>query len=284
MSYCPKCGKEVSEESSFCQQCGRNLSIAPANMQTSNLSPGLTKEDYKVFVGKNCEKYLTKFAKFNMGGIDSFKATWHWPAFFVPFWWLLYRKMYGWAILAFFTSWIPYIGWFLAPIIWAITANYIYYRHAKKKLLEIKTIHPALGTQRAVIAVTGGVGNAALISAIGLSMVIVIGILAAIAIPQFLVYRKRGYAATINSDAKNAFTAAQTYFVDDYTGTIDCGTADGITKLALGGYRASTGVACSGTMGVDSGIFTFMGTPAGAWSVTDALIDYQGIMTKSVPR
>ncbi len=39
-------------------------------------------------------------------------------------------------------------------------------------------------------------------------VIAIIGILAAIAIPQFAAYRKRGWAATLNSDAKNAFTAS----------------------------------------------------------------------------
>ena len=41
-----------------------------------------------------------------------------------------------------------------------------------------------------------------------LIVVAIIAILAAIAIPQFSAYRKRGYAASVNSDAKNSYTAA----------------------------------------------------------------------------
>jgi len=45
-------------------------------------------------------------------------------------------------------------------------------------------------------------------------VIAIIGILAAIAIPQFTLYRKRGYAA-INADAKNAYTAANVCIVDN---------------------------------------------------------------------
>ncbi len=38
-------------------------------------------------------------------------------------------------------------------------------------------------------------------------VVAIIGILVAIAIPQFAQYRKRGYVATVNSDVQNANTA-----------------------------------------------------------------------------
>lgn len=42
----------------------------------------------------------------------------------------------------------------------------------------------------------------------------IIAILAAIAIPNFISYRQRGYDGTARSDAKNAYTAAQAYFND----------------------------------------------------------------------
>jgi len=38
-------------------------------------------------------------------------------------------------------------------------------------------------------------------------VIAIIGILAAIAIPQFQAYRSRGYMASVKSDAKNAYTA-----------------------------------------------------------------------------
>jgi len=50
-------------------------------------------------------------------------------------------------------------------------------------------------------------------------VIAIIGILAAIAIPQFLAYRTRGYNATAVSDARNAFTASQAYFSDNPTST-----------------------------------------------------------------
>lgn len=45
-------------------------------------------------------------------------------------------------------------------------------------------------------------------------VIAIIGILAAIAIPQFTAYRQRGYNSSAKADAKNAFTAAQAYFSD----------------------------------------------------------------------
>lgn len=68
-------------------------------------------------------------------------------------------------------------------------------------------------------------------------VIAIIGILAAIAIPQFTAYRVRGYNATAKSDLKNAYTAAQAYFSDSPAGTIS-----GYADLNAYGYRQSTGV------------------------------------------
>lgn len=45
-------------------------------------------------------------------------------------------------------------------------------------------------------------------------VIAIIGILAAIAIPQFAAYRKRSYNASANADLRNAATAQEAYYVD----------------------------------------------------------------------
>jgi type IV pilus assembly protein PilA len=47
-----------------------------------------------------------------------------------------------------------------------------------------------------------------------LVVIIIIGILAAIAIPVFLNQRKKGYDASVKSDLRNAATAEETYLTD----------------------------------------------------------------------
>jgi len=66
-----------------------------------------------------------------------------------------------------------------------------------------------------------------------LVVVAIIGILAAIAIPQFAAYRQRGYNGRVQADARNAATAQEAYFVDNnayFTGT--CSTLPGFTLSA----------------------------------------------------
>lgn len=45
-------------------------------------------------------------------------------------------------------------------------------------------------------------------------VIAIIGILASIAIPQYQVYRKRTFMATVRSDTKNAHTAVQAWIAD----------------------------------------------------------------------
>lgn len=48
-------------------------------------------------------------------------------------------------------------------------------------------------------------------------VIAIIGILAAIAIPQFSAYRQRSYNSSAQSDLRNAATAQEAYFVDNST-------------------------------------------------------------------
>jgi hypothetical protein len=109
LTYCAKCGKEATQGSSFCQHCGEKLPDVHDVAQVPAASSVITNEDYARFVGIKAEEYLPKFKRFSVHEMDNFRVTWHWPAFFVPFCWMFYRKLYGWAILAFFTEFISYI-------------------------------------------------------------------------------------------------------------------------------------------------------------------------------
>jgi prepilin-type N-terminal cleavage/methylation domain-containing protein len=78
-----------------------------------------------------------------------------------------------------------------------------------------------------------------------LVVVAIIGILAAIAIPQFAAYRKRGYEATIKSELKNAATAEEAYFAETRSykqGALTTGTPAGYNQSAdISGMNAAVG-------------------------------------------
>jgi prepilin-type N-terminal cleavage/methylation domain-containing protein len=92
-----------------------------------------------------------------------------------------------------------------------------------------------------------------------LVVVAIIGILAAIAIPQFAAYRQRGYRSQLVADIRNAATGQEAYFVDHQTySTGNCSALPGFTKSAL------TTIACTGTPST----FTVSGSNSGAPSYT----------------
>jgi type IV pilus assembly protein PilA len=72
-----------------------------------------------------------------------------------------------------------------------------------------------------------------------LVVVAIIGILAAIAIPQFAEYRARGFDARAKSDLRNVATAEEAYFADNEVykdcDESDCGTSlPGIGAISQG--------------------------------------------------
>jgi type IV pilus assembly protein PilA len=94
-------------------------------------------------------------------------------------------------------------------------------------------------------------------------VIAIIGILAAIAIPQFTAYKARGYNAGAKADLKNAYTAAQAYFADNPTATVDA------AALTAGGYQPTTGVALTISAGTQSTLqLTASNTNAGAAATT----------------
>ncbi|HMK59723.1 MAG TPA: zinc-ribbon domain-containing protein [Dissulfurispiraceae bacterium] len=143
MRFCAACGKEIGEQSNFCPHCGH--SIEGFTNQSNADSPKqhqVSDDDFKIFIWKNSDYYLQRFRKFNIEGTDVFSFTWNWSAFCGGFGWMLYRKLYMWAIIAFVLSLIPHIT-LIAWIATGAISNYLYYRHAKSKILEIKALHSA---------------------------------------------------------------------------------------------------------------------------------------------
>jgi type IV pilus assembly protein PilA len=109
-----------------------------------------------------------------------------------------------------------------------------------------------------------------------LVVVAIIGILAAIAIPQFAAYRQRGFDAQAQSDLRNAATAEEAYFATNpNTGYISCTNtactgASGLPGLSLaaktninmvGGATVFTGTSSSSN-GTGK-IFTYLSASGG---------------------
>jgi prepilin-type N-terminal cleavage/methylation domain-containing protein len=95
-----------------------------------------------------------------------------------------------------------------------------------------------------------------------LVVVAIIGILAAIAIPQFAAYRQRGFRSRVVSDVRNAATGMEAYFVDNSTYV---GVAGDCSNLP--GYSISAGSTLTcGNLSANG--YTVTGTNAGAPNYT----------------
>ncbi|GMR04983.1 MAG: hypothetical protein BMS9Abin23_0906 [Thermodesulfobacteriota bacterium] len=80
---------------------------------------------------------------------------------------------------------------------------------------------------------SGGRGGFTLVEL--LIVVAIIAILAGVAVPWFVKYRLRSFKAELDSDAKNIYTAAQTYLFDNPLEIVDT-----LAKIKTGGYSQST--------------------------------------------
>ena len=89
-----------------------------------------------------------------------------------------------------------------------------------------------------------------------LIVVVIIGILAAIAIPKFANTKEKAYLATMKSDLRNLATAQEAYASDNNGDYIPAGTAT-VGVGAWNGYAPSSGVTVE-----------ILAPEAGAWGAT----------------
>lgn len=214
--FCPKCGNSNDDSAKFCSGCGSVLPQAVKDVPPSQTEidvPHNPDEFYKAIVGpKNQDYYLSHFSRFDSNG--KVGASWHWPAFFVTFYWFLYRKMWLNALIYFF---LPYlvmiplgiaatvagnsadtvigIGYVLFLIALFVLppmyANALYYKHCKKKITEVSSSSQNLQRRLGELSGKGGTSNVILIFVLVFAFIAFIGILAAIAIPAYQDYTVR---------------------------------------------------------------------------------------------
>lgn len=243
--FCPKCGLGNPDTSQFCEGCGNKLS-APnhASVQLGKdgyqAQPSYSNKDYyEAFIGeKNQHYYLEKFLKFDRDGKTS--ATWHWPAFFVTFYWLLYRKMWVQALLYFLSPYLAliagaiiaavlgnllsdsagmslfgllyvlfYAGMFIVP---AMYANAWYYKHAKRKIAATTMYENNPQKRLGILAGRGGTSGIIVFILLFFFFIGTIGILAAIAIPAYQDYVHRAQHQQAIITAKHATNAVTDYY------------------------------------------------------------------------
>ena len=231
--FCPQCGNTSVISGVACAGCGTLVTgVAPppvartASPNTAGAEPVDQTEFYETAIGVNGghEYYLSRFLFYDAQGGP--KAGWHWPAFFVTFWWMLYRKMWRAALIYFLT---PYVLMGIGLAIFLQLKNYpaaaghmfdfilvlgcgyyawiwlwipshatgMYYRHCNAKIAESKRASRNEQKQLRILAAKGGTSGLVPFLLIVFLGIPIIGILAAIAIPQYSDYTTRAQMKTV---------------------------------------------------------------------------------------
>jgi Tfp pilus assembly major pilin PilA len=200
-------------------------------------NPSQNEELYRHAVGeKKAEYYVPLFYRFDQPGGS--RVSWNWPAFFVTFFWLLYRRMYGLAIgyllllpIAFvilllvvtavlgavaagLVYWLLVVGVQLVLI--PMFANAVYHWHVKRGIARLTVDAPSQeALVQRVIGQASTAGAAVVIGAVCVYGIAIFGILAAIALPAYQDYTIRaqvaeglGLANPIKESVANAYDAS----------------------------------------------------------------------------
>ena len=229
--FCMECGNKNDDSARFCSTCGKTLSTTDTGKNSHDIS-----EFYRAVIGqKNQDYYFRQFSRFDSDG--KIGASWHWPAFFVTFYWFLYRKMWLNALIYFILPYVLMIpigivaaaggekaadtiislgyllyilGIFLLPPIYA---NALYYKHCNKKISEATASPYDKQRQLGELYAKGGTSNIILIIIIIFVLFIpVVGILAAIAIPANQDYTIRARMSESFVVGKNATDFVSNYY------------------------------------------------------------------------
>lgn len=133
---CPYCKETILDGATKCRYCSSMLNTAPTPGSNSD---NITTDEIRAFVGTNAQFYIQKFSAFTQSGTEKFSITWNWSTCGFTFIWFLYRKMYFQSLIAFVVFCIPGIN-IILHIVVGVVGNYLYYRHVKVKILEIRTL------------------------------------------------------------------------------------------------------------------------------------------------
>jgi len=98
-----------------------------------------------------------------------------------------------------------------------------------------------------------------------LIVVVIIGILAAIAIPKFSATREKAYFAAMKSDLKNLASQQEIYYADNYSYTTSTTglaftNSEGVTVTILASSSGWSGAATHSALGASEGCAIYYGT------------------------
>jgi Tfp pilus assembly major pilin PilA len=237
--FCTKCGNQTNQNDAFCAKCGapRTDTPTPHNTQGDTSGQDQYPQLYAAVIGpKNTEYYLDYFAKADLAGRA--KASWHWPALFANFYWMLYRKLWIPAAVYFFA---PAVTVFLAAllaivlelgtqaatalmvlasmgvayVVPAMYGNRWYYNRCRELVDRARRAHNSLEDQLQWLAREGGTSRAGIWIPVVMTVIALIGILAAIAIPAYQDYTTRAQV----TEGLNLASPVKAAITESYTNT-----------------------------------------------------------------
>lgn len=174
------------------------------------------REAWQAVIGhKNTAYYLPSFEAMERTGAP---ARWHWPAFFVTWYWLLYRKMWALSFIYLFAPMVvamllgavgaafgvgdaveslmplAILGFFM--VVPPLLANGLYYKRCRRIMDQARSETRSRHAYLAVLSSRGGTSGPIVVVVVSLFLMLFIGgILAAIAIPAYQDYTKRAKVA-----------------------------------------------------------------------------------------
>ncbi len=165
---CSDCGRVKDTPDARCSWC--DSQETPRDNQTTDAhwepENGTPQDDtsallplWTAYAGPRGEWYADKFKLFSKKGRTTFVPSWNWGAFLFGIVWLIYRKMYGLALLFFGISAAGIVipgGSLAVSFFFGAFANFLYFLHVKKKVNTIIAASDHIDPNQAM-EVTGGV-------------------------------------------------------------------------------------------------------------------------------
>lgn len=174
MMFCTKCGTKHDLDVNYCYSCG-----APVKHELNEKEAGLerkdtgsldeiSREELALFIGEKSNWY---FAKWGNAENPAKKRSWNTVGFFLPTFWLGYRKMYKTvAFIMAASCLLPVIDAFFATVpthlynVFSLTiavsvgfwGNATYYKHAMDTIKSIKRNQSSMEAQKKEMVKKGG--------------------------------------------------------------------------------------------------------------------------------
>jgi type II secretory pathway pseudopilin PulG len=235
--FCSNCGSATTASARFCAGCGESRDGSQADVIPTGRRAH-SRDLYQAVIGpKRRDYYLSRFSRYAESGKAG--VSWHWPAFFVTLYWLMYRKMWLYAALYLF---VPYVSLvvgsgvvagigdatgtteLLKPVglaIWIVAfliappllANSLYFSHCTDKINEVAATASSKERQIGELSVKGGTSNVLVHIVAATYVTGTVGILAAAAIPAYQNYANTAKLQEAEGFGLDAAKSVEAYYL-----------------------------------------------------------------------